>query len=221
MRKAVNTARDIEIAAERASGGSLRSIAAKYGVTKQRVYQISKKAGFVSHREDKNAKARDLCADGKTTREVAEALGVTPGSARRRIRQAGAVPNPQPKPSTWDRLANRIAFASGCWMWLGAKSRGYGRANNGPRTIPAHKIVYEQLVGDVPSGLVLDHLCREPSCVNPQHLEPVSNEENVRRGLHPRKTHCLRGHAIDDGGKQWATRRCIQCQKLHDATRRR
>jgi len=65
----------------------------------------------------------------------------------------------------------------------------------------AHRAVYEALVGPIPKGLSLDHLCRNRACVNPEHLEPVSLVENVMRGVSPhavnaRKTHCAHGHAF-------------------------
>jgi hypothetical protein len=63
-----------------------------------------------------------------------------------------------------------------CWEWLGPKDwHGYGRHSN----FVAHRIAYELAVGPIPLGLVIDHLCRNPSCVNPEHLEPVTNKVNV------------------------------------------
>ena len=71
-----------------------------------------------------------------------------------------------------------------CWPWWGAiGSNGYGTATSDGFRVPAHRFVYERLVGPIPEGLVLDHLCRVRHCVNPRHLEPVANAENVRRGM--------------------------------------
>jgi hypothetical protein len=70
-----------------------------------------------------------------------------------------------------------------CWVWQWSlKGDGYGQAvgPNGPGK--AHRIVYERLRGPIPAGLELDHLCRNPLCVNPDHLEPVTHQENLRRG---------------------------------------
>ncbi len=91
---------------------------------------------------------------------------------------------------------------SGCWLWMGNISdpRGYARATNlHARSFLAHRLIYEALRGPVPSGLQLDHLCRVRSCVNPDHLEPVTQLENIMRGegisaRNRRKTHCVRGH---------------------------
>ncbi len=76
---------------------------------------------------------------------------------------------------------------TGCWHWTGAKTdKGYGRFYlNGNKH--AHRISYELLIGPIPNGLVIDHLCRNPSCVNPAHLEPVTHVENVKRGDHVAK----------------------------------
>lgn len=69
-----------------------------------------------------------------------------------------------------------------CWLWQGALDRdGYGRVTVDGRGHPAHRVMYEVAVGPIPAGLTLDHLCRVPRCVNPSHLEPVTNAENARR----------------------------------------
>ena len=89
-----------------------------------------------------------------------------------------------------------------CWEWAGGKvPEGYGRlALTGGRYVRAHRFAYEELVGPIPDGKVLDHLCRNPSCVNPDHLEPVTDYVNVvERGtgisaVNAQKTHCKNGH---------------------------
>lgn len=73
-------------------------------------------------------------------------------------------------------------YASECWVWRGFKVKGYGRASVRGRKVVAHRAVYEEVVGPVPEGLVVDHLCGVPACVNPEHLEAVTREENCRRG---------------------------------------
>ena len=87
---------------------------------------------------------------------------------------------------------------SGCWLWTGYVSpSGYGVIGDQL----AHRLFYESLVGVVPDGLELDHLCRVTCCVNPSHLEPVTHRENMLRGISPTaqnavKTHCNRGHEL-------------------------
>jgi hypothetical protein len=77
----------------------------------------------------------------------------------------------------------RVNQETGCWDWLMAKqSRGYGVVAVGKETRLAHRAYYEAHVGPIPAELQLDHLCSNPGCVNPEHLEPVTGAENVRRG---------------------------------------
>jgi hypothetical protein len=76
----------------------------------------------------------------------------------------------------------------GCWLWTGAKhALGYGQQRIDWRIVPAHRFSYELLVGPIPEGLQIDHLCRVPSCVRPSHLEPVTHRENGLRGIAARR----------------------------------
>jgi hypothetical protein len=91
---------------------------------------------------------------------------------------------------------------SGCWIWMGALNNGgYGvfGISHGLNKI-AHRYAYELLRGPIPNGLHIDHLCRVRSCVNPAHLEAVTQLENNRRQAHPfaDKTHCPKGHPYDE-----------------------
>lgn len=102
-----------------------------------------------------------------------------------------------------ERFWDKVDQTSDCWNWVGAVSgHGYGNFKAGPRYAMAHRFAYELLVGSIPEGLQIDHLCRNRRCVNPDHLEPVAARENVRRGETPlanrlrsaQMTHCHRGH---------------------------
>lgn len=107
-----------------------------------------------------------------------------------------------------------------CWEWTGARDKhGYGRFES-PHGYLAHRFFWIELVGPIP-GLVIDHLCRNTRCCNPDHLEPVTQAENMRRAhgaaaMHAAKTHCPRGHEyttentyIDKRG----SRNCRACRR--------
>lgn len=85
------------------------------------------------------------------------------------------------------RFWPKVNKTDSCWLWTGAKTgAGYGmirEVGHGGKMLMAHRVAYELLVGPIPEGLFLDHLCRTPLCVNPAHLEPVTCRENMRRGL--------------------------------------
>ncbi len=126
------------------------------------------------------------------------------------------------------RFWERVTASGACWQWEGPVNRaGYGQFYERPRTVPAHRWSWGHLVGGIPDDLVLDHLCRNHSCVDPDHLEPVTHAENVLRGygisaLNARKTHCKRGHLLAgdnlypraDGGRE-----CVTCTRERNARR--
>ena len=107
--------------------------------------------------------------------------------------------------STFERFAEKVHLlpCGGCWEWRAKVNlNGYGYFWNGQAMQLAHRFSYEHWVGPIPTGLDLDHLCRNRDCVNPSHLEPVTRSENLRRGKpagsHNRaKTHCPQGHPYD------------------------
>lgn len=119
-----------------------------------------------------------------------------------------------------ERFANKVEIdQSGCWIWTGAATKGYGQVKRNGIQHAAHRYAYQHLVGPIPAGLVLDHLCRETRCVNPAHLEPVTNAENIRRGRvglnESTKTHCPQGHPYDETNTySWKNgwRQCRACR---------
>lgn len=96
----------------------------------------------------------------------------------------------------------RVHIQPGCWRWRAAKdTSGYGRFLVNGKAVAAHRHAYEMMVGPIPEGLQLDHLCRNRWCCNPSHLEPVTKRENILRGVGAsakaaRATHCPSGHPL-------------------------
>lgn len=129
-----------------------------------------------------------------------------------------------PAQDVLDRLTDRTVFdetVTGCWVWKGSCANGYGRMSVNGRTDGTHRLGYEALVGPIPEGLTLDHLCRNTRCWNPRHLEPVTHGENCRRGngwsgRNARKTHCPAGHSYDSSNTylrpDGTGRDCIACR---------
>lgn len=93
---------------------------------------------------------------------------------------------------------------TGCWLWPGDRVKGgYGRAYFRGRKWLAHRLAHTAYRGEIPDSLTIDHLCRQPACCNPDHLEAVTMKENTMRGnsfsrVNAEKTHCKRGHEFTD-----------------------
>ena len=123
------------------------------------------------------------------------------------------------------RISEKIQITETCWTWLAYKDvDGYGQVKIDKRMKVAHRAVYELLVGPIPEGLICDHLCRNRNCVNPAHIEIVTQRENVLRGVgpsaqHAGKTHCPSGHAYSAENTNYARgkRDCRICRKKRDA----
>jgi hypothetical protein len=122
--------------------------------------------------------------------------------------------------SVLDRFWFKVKRDAACWLWTGARtSGGYGQFWNGSAIVYAHRFSYEAHVGRIPDGLVIDHLC----------LEPVTNGENLRRGIshgghnNSAKTHCPKGHPYSGGNlylKPNGTRCCRECNNAAQRARR-
>lgn len=112
---------------------------------------------------------------------------------------------------------------SGCMLFTGplTNEHKYGRVGVRGKFYQAHRLFYEHHIGPIPVGFELDHLCRNPRCVNPSHLEPVTHQENVRRGvsivaINARKTHCKNGHPFEGDNLRFAPngqRKCATCNR--------
>ena len=141
--------------------------------------------------------------------------------------------SPRPKPLL-ERLEDKILVADGCWEWDGSRNAGgYGQLSVDGRNRMAHRVVYELLVGPIPDGMQIDHLCKTRQCVNPGHMEVVTCRENLMRGdtiqaENAGKTHCRHGHEFTpentyaQRGHNRACRICLRVSYArYDAKRRK
>lgn len=134
---------------------------------------------------------------------------------------------------TWTparRFWAKVERTPTCWLWTGANDgrHGYGHVWFGGRYQAAHRVSYQLEVGSIPEGLVLDHLCRNPPCVRPDHLEAVTPRTNTLRGVggaaeKAQRTHCPAGHPYDtantyrDKANRRYCRTCIAARKRSPA----
>ena len=120
-----------------------------------------------------------------------------------------------------ERFTELIPFHA-CWEWTGATNGlGYGQLGmsrgHRPRNVYAHRVSYELSRGSIPEGMEVDHLCHNPRCVNPDHLQIVSHQDNMRRSKAATKTACKRGHDWTDPRNVYfrknGTRYCAECAR--------
>lgn len=131
-------------------------------------------------------------------------------------------------PNAEERFEAKVNRTATCWIWTaGTNGSGYGRFYVDGGMTYAHRYSYERSVGPIPSGLNLDHLCKTTLCVNPAHLEPVTQAENIRRGdwfiaSNAAKTHCLYGHEYTESNtfrNRHGHRQCLTCRRKRDLKR--
>lgn len=126
-----------------------------------------------------------------------------------------------------DRFWSKVDKSGECWVWTAGQSHGYGCfAVKKGKTVYAHRLAYELLVGPIPNGLQIDHLCRNRRCVRPDHLEPVTRKTNILRGESPsaraaRVDRCPSGHPYDEANTilYRGSRYCRECKRAKDRRR--
>ena len=125
------------------------------------------------------------------------------------------------------RIMRMSEVVGGCWEWKSNRNKkGYGRVRISRRLFFAHRVSYTAFIGPIPEGMCIDHLCRNPSCVCPFHLEVVTPQENTRRTpvfWNSTKTHCPFGHPYEAGNlilRKDGKRRCRTCRSEIDRRHR-
>jgi hypothetical protein len=134
-----------------------------------------------------------------------------------------AVGDPRLPEDFWARV--QVHPTSACWEWQSSMADGYARYTHEGRQHQAHRLLYTLLVGPIQAGLVVDHLCRTRHCVNPDHLDPVTNRENIRRGIlgldKLSRTHCPKGHEYSPSNTIRSTTGGRHCRSCHNELNRR
>lgn len=168
------------------------------GCSRTRVYRETCKAHYRRLRASGSVGSGQirvkLPLSGFCSVDPCEEIPVAKGLCAAHYRRASLYGNPIGKPvrrSDLEKFFDHVTFTADCWLWSGMKRKGYGRFAFPKRTtyVSAHRWLFEIVVGRVPDGFELDHLCRTPACVNPDHLEAVTHSENLRRALPYRTSH--------------------------------
>lgn len=104
------------------------------------------------------------------------------------------------------RFWNKVCKSDGCWVWQGYKNaKGYGSFTVLGKSIGAHRYAYELVHGPIQTGFVIDHMCHNPSCVNPSHLREVSNKQNIEHRISANQgtRSGIRGVSWDESRGKW------------------
>ena len=117
----------------------------------------------------------------------------------------------------FQRLTSKFTIGDACWNWNACKTaNGYGQIRWNNKNHLAHRVMYMELIGTIPDGLVLDHKCFNRGCCNPKHLEPVTSKVNSERGYFAQKTHCPQEHEYTPENTytcKKGKRSCIICKR--------
>ena len=136
-----------------------------------------------------------------------------------------------PKPTAFDRFVDKIKFDAnekGCWLWTAGTNGVYGQFSIKGSSRYAHRVSFTAFVCPIPEGWTIDHLCRNKLCVNPDHLEAVSFQTNLRRARGWTETwdgtwQCAYGHRIEDWNEmtiQKTDRTLVNCRECRNAGKR-
>jgi hypothetical protein len=161
----------------------------------------------------------ELSRGGMTDEAIAAQVGLTRSAVSYRLRRLGVKLGR--RTTDEQRFWRFVEKTASCWEWRGARNpEGYGQFHRRNKQVRAHRFAYELLVGPIPEGLVIDHLCRNHGCVNPAHLEAVTVHENMVRGEGPAadnetRSHCTNGHEFTtENTYSWkGYRHCRACAR--------
>jgi len=131
-----------------------------------------------------------------------------------------------PRPAI-ERFEEKFKKSDGCWEWTSSlNNNGYGQFHYRKKNVYSHRFSYELYVGPIPNGMVLDHLCRNTKCLNPKHLEVVTQAVNMARGkmfkYRSEKTECPSGHTYDAANTRMyeGRRYCRACHRVRSKIRK-
>lgn len=117
------------------------------------------------------------------------------------------------------RFLAKVQKTETCWNWTASKYRGYGQFWNGQKLVAAHRIAWEWYNDQsIPEGFTVDHICQNPSCVNPKHLQAITMFDNCVLGSKAQNTHCPKGHPFEGRNVIWVktSRMCRICKQAKD-----
>lgn len=175
-------------------------------------------SNWTAHRVSYTLEVGEIPEARKVVQSCGEKLCVNPEHLELEVRMNAL--------GVWERFLLQWArdLETGCWEWSGSTAGGgYARLSVDGERVQAHRWVYEELIGDIPEGRDLDHLCRNRGCVNPGHVEPVTRRENLVRGEtriaeQVEQTHCKRGHEFTEENTYVTSegkRQCRACKRRH------
>lgn len=129
-----------------------------------------------------------------------------------------------PSDSVVGRFMKKVRFENACWVWTGRLDDGYGRFRVDGKLGRAHRFSFLWAHGFLTEGLIVNHVCRNRACVNPEHMEEITQRQNILSGIGPtainaRKTHCVHGHSLDNPIIKSGYRHCRECWNKYQLDR--
>lgn len=151
-------------------------------------------------------RVRDTCSF-EGCGNLSKAHGLCGGHLRQRSKDLPLAPLTRRALGFDQRFWSKVNKTESCWIWVGGhKELGYGLFKLEGRTRQAHRVAYETMVGAIPEGLFLDHKCRTPACVNPEHLRPVTHKQNMEHQTGEHRVSRSRIRGVSENHGRWRAR---------------